>query len=183
VAWERLPTRLDPTAARTGRARSSSVTGELLATGRNTPWPPTSSPRSLGADFLEPDLVVTSDGVLVCRHEPEIGDTTDVASHPEFACRKKLQVIPRKADGTLGCTTTLVTDTHHAGLVVHPYTFRAESNFLPVDYQSSAVPTDYGRAIDERITYLRAGLDGLFTDQADIGVVARAEFRAAAGAK
>jgi glycerophosphoryl diester phosphodiesterase len=95
----------------------------------------------------------------------------------------KLQVIPRKADGTLGCTTTLVTDAHHAGLVVHSYTFRAENNFLPVDYQSSAVPTDYGRAIDEQITYLRAGLDGLFTDQADIGVVARAEFRAAAGAK
>jgi glycerophosphoryl diester phosphodiesterase len=39
------------------------------------------------------------------------------------------------------------------------------------------VPTDYGRAIDEQVTYLRAGLDGLFTDQADIGVVARAEFR------
>jgi glycerophosphoryl diester phosphodiesterase len=76
-----------------------------------------------------------------------------------------------------------VTDTHHASLVVHPYTFRAENNFLPVDYQSSAVPTDYGRAIDEQITYLRARLDGLFTDQADIGVVARAEFRAAAGAK
>lgn len=76
-----------------------------------------------------------------------------------------------------------MTDAHHAGLVVRPYTFRAENNFLPVDYQSSAVWTDYGRAIDEQIIYLRAGLDGLFTDQADIGVVARAEFRAAAGAK
>jgi glycerophosphoryl diester phosphodiesterase len=306
----------------------------------------------LGADFLEPDLVVTSDGVLVCRHEPEIGGTTDVASRPEFASRKttkmldgeavtgwftedftlaelktlraverlpqirqhntlfngryqiptfqemldlrarlsdelhrtlgvypetkhptffqqaglpleprlleilrrnqlnqsdapvfvqsfevtnlkqlreaglrtksvqllspsgapfdsvaagsgptyadlvtpdglrgvaryaqgigpdKLQVIPRRADGTLGSPTTLVADAHHAALVVHPYTFRAENNFLPVDYQSTAVPTDYGRAIDEQVTYLRAGLDGLFTDQADIGVVARAEFRA-----
>ncbi|HKR52359.1 MAG TPA: glycerophosphodiester phosphodiesterase [Pseudonocardiaceae bacterium] len=307
----------------------------------------------LGADFLEPDLVVTKDGVLVCRHEPEIGDTTDVASHPEFASRKstkivdgvavsgwftqdftlaelktlraverlpqirqhntlfngryqiptfqelldlrarlsnelgrrlgvypetkhptffqvaglpleprlveilwrnwlnlpdapvfvqsfevtnlkqlravglrtksvqllaasgapfdtvaagsgptygdlstpdglcgiaryaqgigpdKLQVIPRKADGTLGSPTTLVADAHRAGLVVHAYTFRAEENFLPVDYQISAVPTDYGKAIDEQVTYLRAGLDGLFTDQADIGVVARAEFRTA----
>jgi glycerophosphoryl diester phosphodiesterase len=47
-----------------------------------------------------------------------------------------------------------------------PYTFRAENDFLPVDYQSTAVPTDYGRAIDEQVTYLRAGLDGLFTDQA-----------------
>lgn len=42
----------------------------------------------LGADFIEPDLVITKDGVLVARHEPEIGGTTDVAAHPEFAARK-----------------------------------------------------------------------------------------------
>ena len=41
-----------------------------------------------GADFIEPDLVPTKDGHLVCRHEPEIGGTTDVAHHPEFADRK-----------------------------------------------------------------------------------------------
>ncbi len=40
------------------------------------------------ADFVEPDLVMTSDGVLVDRHEPEISGTTDVASHPEFAARR-----------------------------------------------------------------------------------------------
>src|SRR5664279_1471112 len=43
----------------------------------------------MGADYLEPDLVPTKDGVLVCRHEPEIGGTTDVAGHPEFAARRK----------------------------------------------------------------------------------------------
>ncbi|GAB3433079.1 hypothetical protein GCM10027436_08760 [Actinophytocola sediminis] len=42
----------------------------------------------LGADYIEPDLVITRDGVLVARHEPEIGGTTDVAAHPEFADRK-----------------------------------------------------------------------------------------------
>lgn len=42
-----------------------------------------------GADFIEPDLVVTRDGVLVCRHEPLLDETTDVASHPEFAARRK----------------------------------------------------------------------------------------------
>jgi glycerophosphoryl diester phosphodiesterase len=41
----------------------------------------------LGADFIEPDLVSTKDGVLVARHENEIGSTTDVANHPEFAER------------------------------------------------------------------------------------------------
>ena len=39
----------------------------------------------LGADYIEPDLVSTKDGVLVARHENEIGGTTDVAQHPEFA--------------------------------------------------------------------------------------------------
>ncbi|MPZ79938.1 MAG: glycerophosphodiester phosphodiesterase [Actinophytocola sp.] len=42
----------------------------------------------MGADYVEPDLVTTKDGVLVARHEPEIGGTTDVARHPEFASRK-----------------------------------------------------------------------------------------------
>ena len=37
---------------------------------------------ALGADYVEPDLVSTKDGVLVARHENEIGGTTDVAEHP-----------------------------------------------------------------------------------------------------
>jgi glycerophosphoryl diester phosphodiesterase len=47
----------------------------------------------LGADYIEPDLVSTKDGFLVARHEPEISGTTDVASHPEFANRKKTKSI------------------------------------------------------------------------------------------
>ena len=46
-----------------------------------------------GADYIEPDLVTTKDGVLVARHEPEIGGTTNVADHPEFAARKTTKVI------------------------------------------------------------------------------------------
>jgi len=45
------------------------------------------------ADFIEPDLVSTVDGVLVARHENEIGGTTDVAAHPEFAARRATKVI------------------------------------------------------------------------------------------
>jgi len=47
----------------------------------------------MGADFIEPDLVSTSDGHLVARHEPEIGSTTDVGTRPEFAARKRTQRI------------------------------------------------------------------------------------------
>jgi glycerophosphoryl diester phosphodiesterase len=306
----------------------------------------------MGADFIEPDLVPTKDGVLVCRHEPEIGGTTDVANHPEFASRKKtvqldgtavtgwftedftlaelrtlrakerlpevrqhntlwdgrfaiptfaevlalrtrlahelgrplgvypetkhptyfaeaglplerrlldalraaglntpsapvfvqsfevtnlkrlramglkvpmvqllsatgspydtvaqgsgpsyadlvtpkglagladyLQgigpdknlVIPRGADEKLAAPTSLVADAHHAGLVLHPYTFRAENTFLPADLRVGTSPTDYGRAVEEHVTFLTAGVDGVFTDQADIGVFGREQFLA-----
>lgn len=47
----------------------------------------------LGADFIEPDLVATKDGVLVARHEPNITSTTDVASRAEFASRKTKKVV------------------------------------------------------------------------------------------
>ena len=46
-----------------------------------------------GADYIEPDLVMTRDGVLIARHENEIGGTTDVADHPEFARLRRDQVI------------------------------------------------------------------------------------------
>lgn len=46
-----------------------------------------------GADYIEPDLVMTKDGVPVARHENEITGTTDVASHPEFASRKTTKTI------------------------------------------------------------------------------------------
>ncbi|HYN93664.1 MAG TPA: glycerophosphodiester phosphodiesterase [Pilimelia sp.] len=51
---------------------------------------------ALGADYVEPDLVSTRDGVLVARHENEISGTTDVAARPEFADRRTTKVI----DGT-----------------------------------------------------------------------------------
>lgn len=46
-----------------------------------------------GCDYIEPDVVSTKDGVLVVRHENEIGGTTDVADRPEFADRQVTKVI------------------------------------------------------------------------------------------
>jgi len=46
-----------------------------------------------GADFIEPDLVLTKDNVFVARHENDITGTTDVAGHPEFASRKTTKLI------------------------------------------------------------------------------------------
>jgi len=298
----------------------------------------------LGADYIEPDLVSTKDGVLVARHEPEIGGTTNVADHPEFASRKKTKVIdgikftgwftedftlkelktlrakeripdirpantrfdgkfeiptfqevldlraqlsrklhrqigvypetkhpsyfrsiglpiepglvralsrnglnrkgapvfvqsfeignlqalnhvlkvplvqlldepdlhpagdpnqpsyaematpaglrkiatyadgvgpwknyiiPRTADDSSGKPTSFVKDAHRAGLVVHPYTFRRENTFVPRELRSSSEPAGIGDLVSEIRQFIRAGVDGFFTDNADYGVRAR----------
>ena len=51
----------------------------------------------MGADYIEPDLVSTKDGVLVARHENDITGTTDVADHPEFADRLTTKTIDGKS--------------------------------------------------------------------------------------
>ncbi|BAZ38633.1 glycerophosphoryl diester phosphodiesterase [Calothrix sp. NIES-4101] len=51
-----------------------------------------------GADFIEPDLVSTKDGVLVARHEPNIINTTDVSDRPEFANRKTTKIVDGVAE-------------------------------------------------------------------------------------
>ena len=53
---------------------------------------------SLGADFIEPDLVATKDGELIARHEPNITSTTDVSTRPEFAGRKTTRSVDGVAE-------------------------------------------------------------------------------------
>ncbi|HEY4277349.1 MAG TPA: glycerophosphodiester phosphodiesterase [Conexibacter sp.] len=60
----------------------------------------------MGADYIEPDLEFTKDGQLVARHEPDIGGTTDVADHPEFASRRSTRTI----DGTVFANTWFTFD-------------------------------------------------------------------------
>ncbi|MDO5739509.1 MAG: glycerophosphodiester phosphodiesterase [Ornithinimicrobium sp.] len=85
----------------------------------------------------------------------------------------KRLVIPWRPDGTLGDPTSLVADAHAAGLVVHPWTFRAENVFLPADYRLGGDAANWGRLTEEIESYLMAGVDGFFTDHADLGVAAR----------
>ena len=46
-----------------------------------------------GADFVEPDLLVTKEGALVVRHDLEVSQTTDVADRPEFADRHTVKAV------------------------------------------------------------------------------------------
>ncbi|MFI9426550.1 glycerophosphodiester phosphodiesterase [Streptomyces achromogenes] len=87
-------------------------------------------------------------------------------------------VIPKKADGTLAEPTTLVSDAHRVGLLVHPYTLRNENPFLPAEYRKGSAPDGYGDVLGAFEKYFATGIDGVFTDNADTGLLARADFLA-----
>ena len=78
-------------------------------------------------------------------------------------------IIPRPGN-VIGAPTTLVADAHAAGLLVHPFTFRAENTFLSNGYRVGSNPNAYGNCQDETILYLKLGIDRFFTDQADYDV-------------
>jgi glycerophosphoryl diester phosphodiesterase len=89
----------------------------------------------------------------------------------------KNMIVPRDAAGSLRPPTTLVADAHRAGLVVHPYTFRNENQFLPADHRTGTDPAQYGRAFAEYELFFGLGVDGLFSDNTDTAVEARAAVR------
>jgi len=100
----------------------------------------------------------------------------------------KMQVIPRTADDRLGRPGPLIENAHAHGLLVHAWTFRAENQYLPQELrvpaarapappappmQSEAEDNRHGDLQAEILSFLRAGLDGFFTDQPDLGAAAR----------
>jgi glycerophosphoryl diester phosphodiesterase len=100
----------------------------------------------------------------------------DIAHYASGVGVNKNLMIPRVSGGFLGAPTTLVTDAHAKGLIVHGWTFRAENAFLPADFRSSTDPNAFGNLAGEVKRFLELGMDGFFTDQPDIGVRARNEF-------
>jgi glycerophosphoryl diester phosphodiesterase len=94
----------------------------------------------------------------------------------------KNMIVPRNPAGQLLTPTTLVTDAHRARLLVHPYTFRNENSFLPLNYQRGTDPTAYGNAFAEDALFFSLGVDGIFTDNSDTAVEARRDFLATAAA-
>ncbi|SDN22136.1 glycerophosphodiester phosphodiesterase [Allokutzneria albata] len=100
----------------------------------------------------------------------------EIASYAAGIGPAKDRIIPRDAKGFLTQPTTLVKDAHAVKLKVHPFTFRNENSFLPADFRSSTDPAQYGRAFDEYSLFFKQGVDGLFSDNPDTAVAARAEF-------
>jgi glycerophosphoryl diester phosphodiesterase len=90
-------------------------------------------------------------------------DVAEIASYADAIGPHKDQVIPRDGDGRLGEPTALVADAHAAGLLVHPWTFRPEPEFVPAGLDGDA----------ELDAFLALGVDGVFADDPGAAVAAR----------
>jgi glycerophosphoryl diester phosphodiesterase len=97
----------------------------------------------------------------------------DIAKYADIVSPDKSFIVPRDKDERSQAPTAFVHDAHAAGLQVVPYTFRAENTFLPAELRIGSVPSDYGNFKAELDQFIKLGIDGLFTDNADIAKAVR----------
>lgn len=95
-----------------------------------------------------------------------------VATYADGVGPSKDYIVPRLPDGRSAAPTTFVADAHAARLLVHPYTFRRENSFLPLELRSSADPIAVGDLASEIRQFIDLGVDGFFTDNPDVGFAA-----------
>ncbi|MGA3842847.1 glycerophosphodiester phosphodiesterase [Ralstonia nicotianae] len=94
----------------------------------------------------------------------------DIAAYANGVGPDKNSVIALDANGALTDPSDLIRNAHSAGLVVHPYTFRPENIFLPAALRSGADNArNMSGSIQEIQAFLRAGVDGFFTDDPAVG--------------
>ncbi|MCI4144614.1 MULTISPECIES: glycerophosphodiester phosphodiesterase [Streptomyces] len=131
----------------------------LLSDAASRPWDfvETGDPRTTA------DLVTPGGLKEIASYAQGIGPTLDL-------------VIPRDASGRLTEPTTLVRDAHRAGLILHPYTMRNENPFLPAEFRKGSDPDAYGDVFGAYGVYFATGIDGVFTDNPDTGLLAREDF-------
>lgn len=131
----------------------------LLSAANTRPWDfvETGDPRTVA------DLITPKGLREIAGYAQGIGPTLDL-------------VITKKADGSLDKETTLVADAHKVGLILHPYTMRNENPFLPAEYRRGTDADAYGDAFGAFKRYFATGIDGVFTDNADTGLLARQDF-------
>ncbi|MFI1925136.1 MULTISPECIES: glycerophosphodiester phosphodiesterase [unclassified Streptomyces] len=131
----------------------------LLSGASSRPWDfvEAGDPRTVA------DLVTRAGLREIAGYAQGIGPTLDL-------------VIPKDAAGNLTTPTTLVRDAHAVGLVLHPYTMRNENPFLPTSFRKGTDADAYGDSFGAFRTYFATGIDGVFTDNPDTGLLARADF-------
>ncbi|MFI5873261.1 glycerophosphodiester phosphodiesterase [Streptomyces sp. NPDC051445] len=131
----------------------------LLSGAASRPWDfvEAGDPRTVA------DLVTRAGLREIAGYAQGIGPTLDL-------------VIPKDAAGNLTTPTTLVKDAHAVGLILHPYTMRNENPFLPTGFRKGTDADAYGDSFGAFRTYFATGIDGVFTDNPDTGLLARADF-------
>jgi glycerophosphoryl diester phosphodiesterase len=131
----------------------------------------------LGGANSQPYDVVSAGGTLTYGQMATAQGLAEIARYADGVGPTKGFVIP-VVGGILDPVnaTTFVRDAHAAGLVVHPYTYRVENQFLPPNLRIGADPNGRGDLQAEIKMFLDAGIDGFFTDNTDVGVKARGAF-------
>ncbi|MET7850104.1 glycerophosphodiester phosphodiesterase [Streptomyces avermitilis] len=131
----------------------------LLSAASTRPWDfvEAGDPRTV-ADLVKPEGLE-----WIASYAQGIGPTLDL-------------VIPKDASGNLTTPTTLVADAHEAGLILHPYTMRNENTFLPTNFKKGTDANAYGDVFGAFKAYFGTGIDGVFSDNADTALLARADF-------
>lgn len=116
------------------------------------------------------DFVVAGDKRTYGDLSTESG-MREISTYANAVGPYKTSIIAVGADGALQKPTNYVRDAHRAGLLVHPYTFRPENNFLPKSLKSAGTPDTRNPAgsVQEIQAYLNAGIDGFFTDDPAVG--------------
>ena len=151
----------EPTILQKLRPRTKVKLVQLIsATGRPYDWTAAGDARSY-------DTMVTRDGLKwLSTFADGIGPDTR-------------RIVPVDASGRTTAPTALVKDAHRAGLAVHPWTFRPENTFLPVDFQrgnpaSPAFKGAQGDAAGWLNLLLDQGIDGIFSDDPALASAVRA---------
>jgi glycerophosphoryl diester phosphodiesterase len=129
----------------------------------------------LDSPDVKPGDVLAAGGTTTYGDLATAAGLKGVAKYADGVGPFKDYIIPRDASGHSLAPTSFVADAHAAGLVVHPYTFRNENQFLPLEDRRGADPNAYGNAFAEDQRFFAAGVDGIFTDNPDTGVAARNE--------
>jgi glycerophosphoryl diester phosphodiesterase len=129
----------------------------------------------LDAPTSKPADVVASGGPTTYGDLATPAGLEGIGTYADGVGPAKAYIVPRDASGHSLAPTTFVDDAHAAGLVVHPYTFRNENQFLPLELRSGPDPNAYGNAFAEYEQFFALGVDGLFSDNADTAVAARNE--------
>ena len=139
---------------------------------------PKNGPAANGAPRNAPyDFTVAQNGRTYADLVTPAG-LRDIAVYADVVSPYKEVIIPRTASNELGAVTSFVADAHAAGLKVHTWTLRPENPFLPVSMRAPLVTSlsQRGDTGAEITAYLKAGIDGFFTDDPAAGRAAVTAF-------